>query len=386
MTRADFIDRFVEEVASVIDSSDITLAQLAKELNVSVKTIQKWKDDGTTFPSFTNTFALYDACAVNPEYSIHKIIRPEIINFDYNTISIDKLREFCIRLTKIQDDRCLAILYYIFFGNHGSDPKAYMQMGLANARSTVGYRHLIATVTYHNYEVAKQMDRLTDPNAVQPDLESAKSAINKGQEAYFENKRGYVKFIKESRHTYKHRLASEMKFARERLGVDTKTLSKNLGVSENTILKYEYGESEPNIIRFFDWGNALKVHPEAVARAVMHPAINEYRLDINTRNSMIKELEYYFNHIAERCTLNAVHYILSGSNKSSVYDYLQLALANLQTPIGNRQIVATLIDINYVNVERTGVILPGPEPDMDTFREALKAGTEAYIKGEKGYS
>ena len=82
-------------------------------------------------------------------------------------------------------------LMYLFYGDHGSSPRAVLQMITAHLQTPMKDRIAHGQLVATNYEIAKRTGELYRPDNVQPDLEylndsiaSAKRAVEKKAKEY----------------------------------------------------------------------------------------------------------------------------------------------------------------------------------------------------------
>lgn len=72
---------------------------------------------------------------------------------------------------------------YLFFGNHGSSPRAVLQMITAHLQTPMKDRIAHGQLIETNYEIAQKTNTLANPNHIQPDLECLNASIESAEYA-----------------------------------------------------------------------------------------------------------------------------------------------------------------------------------------------------------
>ena len=162
---------------------------MALELGVARRTILNW-ENGISEPSIGQTISWFKLVGKNPIPFLLQCTYP-----DMNNISpADNDAKILASLMQLINDlpaEGVRQLMYLFFGDHGSSPRAVLQMINAHLQTPmkdrIAHGQLIAT----NYEIAKRTGTLAQPNHIQPDadylnaaIETAKKAVEKSAKEY----------------------------------------------------------------------------------------------------------------------------------------------------------------------------------------------------------
>lgn len=162
---------------------------MAFELGVTRRTVINW-ESGVSEPSVGQMVAWFKLVGKNPIPFLLQYTYPEMDKISHKD-SDAQILEALIKLINDLPAEGVRQLMYLFFGNHGSSPRAVLQMVTAHLQTPMKDRisqgQLIAT----NYEIAKRTGTLARPDFIQPDfdyllatIESAKSAVENNSKEY----------------------------------------------------------------------------------------------------------------------------------------------------------------------------------------------------------
>lgn len=148
---------------------------MAFELGVTRRTILNW-ENGVSEPSVSQAITWFKLVEKNPIPFLLQITYPEmdkISSKDNDTKILSALLQLINDLPK----EGIRQLMYLFFGKHGSSPRAVLQMITAHLQTPmkdrIAHGQLIAT----NYEIAQKTGTLAHPDHIQPDLDYLNAAI-----------------------------------------------------------------------------------------------------------------------------------------------------------------------------------------------------------------
>lgn len=148
---------------------------MALELGVTRRTILNW-ENGVSEPSVNQAIAWFKLLDKNPIPYLLQITYPDMDKISHKD---DDSRILTALMQIINDLPAEAVrqLMYLFFGNHGSSPRAVLQMITAHLqtpmRDRISHGQLIAT----DYEIAKRTNSLARPDHIQPDMDCLNLAI-----------------------------------------------------------------------------------------------------------------------------------------------------------------------------------------------------------------
>lgn len=166
-----------------------TQEYMAFELGVSRRTILNW-ENGVSEPSIGQAIAWFKLVDKNPIPFLLQITYPDMDKISYKDDDA-KILSALMQLINDLPAEGVRQLMYLFFGNHGSSPRAVLQMVTAHLQTPmkdrIAHGQLIAT----NYELAKRTNTLSKPKHIQPDLEFLNSAITAAKSAVENNAAEY---------------------------------------------------------------------------------------------------------------------------------------------------------------------------------------------------
>lgn len=162
---------------------------MAFELGVTRRTILNW-ENGVSEPSVSQTIKWFSLVNKNPIPFLLQITYPDMDKISHK----DNDSRILTSLMQIINDlpaEGVRQLMYLFFGNHGSSPRAVLQMITAHLQTPLKNRIAHAELIATNYELAKRTNSLAKPEHIQPDFDcltqaiiSAKNAVEKDSQEY----------------------------------------------------------------------------------------------------------------------------------------------------------------------------------------------------------
>lgn len=153
---------------------------MAFELGVTRRTVLNW-ENGVSEPSVGQAINWFKLVDKNPIPYLLQTVYPSMDKISPK----DEDAKILAALMQLINDlpaEGVRQLMYLFFGNHGSSPRAVLQMVTAHLQTPmkdrIAHGQLIAT----NYEIALSTGTLAKPNHIQPDLATLKAAIESAKE------------------------------------------------------------------------------------------------------------------------------------------------------------------------------------------------------------
>lgn len=159
------------------------------ELGVTRRTILNW-ENGVSEPSVNQTIKWFKLVDKNPIPYLLQITYPDIDKISPK----DEDAKILTALMQIINDlpaEAVRQLMYLFFGNHGSSPRAVLQMITAHLQTPIKDRIAHGQLVATNYEIAERTGTLSKPNHIKPDLDYLKSAIETAKDAVEKNAKEY---------------------------------------------------------------------------------------------------------------------------------------------------------------------------------------------------
>ena len=178
-----------EALRSTRNESGKSQEFMAFELEVTRRTIQNW-EKGVSEPSVGQAISWFKLVDKNP---IPYLLQCTYPHMDKISPKDNDARILASLMQLINDLPAEGVrqLMYLFFGNHGSSPRAVLQMITAHLQTPmqnrISHGQLIAT----NYEIAKRMGTLARPDHIQPDLDCLNAAIEVAKSTVEKNAKEY---------------------------------------------------------------------------------------------------------------------------------------------------------------------------------------------------
>lgn len=188
-----FKDDIKSKVSEMLKQSrykaDKSQSFMSNALGVSRRTVQNW-EDGTTAPDVVQLYEWFNALCLPPQPYILKILYPDI---DSNKFSVDsemnKAFSVLARDLPFHEKRKLL---YILEGKHGSSPSSVIDMIIANLQTPLRDRLNVCQTIISNYQIAEELEQLTDPDAIRPSVNKLKSALESGIKAVHKRLNSYI--------------------------------------------------------------------------------------------------------------------------------------------------------------------------------------------------
>lgn len=163
---------------------------MALELGIARKTVQNW-EKGISEPSLGQAIDWFKLLGINPLPYLFQVVYPDMKGInpaDDTEIIKQGLENLLLSLP----EEGIRQLMYLFYGEHGSSPRAILNMITAHLQTPMGARVSQGNIILKNYEIARKKDKLTDKNHVQPNIELLTDAIAKGEEAEIKDANAYI--------------------------------------------------------------------------------------------------------------------------------------------------------------------------------------------------
>lgn len=177
--------------------------------------------------------------------------------------------------------------------------------------------------------------------------------------------------------------------SRAKAGVSQEYMANEIGVARGTIIKWERGESLPDILQGFAWFSAINVNPIPYLLYYHSPDLFE-DLFSNYESSSEKSVCRAFDELISQMSViekRQLLFLMAGEHGSDWHSMLQMYVADAHTSLRSRHNIAQQILNNY-EIESEANVLNCPnnvKPDLrllrsavDKSREAIKDGLEHY--------
>lgn len=157
---------------------------MALELGITRRTVVNW-ENGVSEPSVSQAIAWFQLTDKNPIPFLLQGIYPDMDKISYKDDDARILQALMQLIHDLPADGVRQLMY-LFFGNHGSSPRAVLQMLTAHLQTPMKDRIVHGQLIATNYEIARATDTLVHPEHIQPDLaylnqsiEAAKKSVEK---------------------------------------------------------------------------------------------------------------------------------------------------------------------------------------------------------------
>lgn len=148
---------------------------MAFELGVTRRTVINW-ENGVSEPSVSQAMSWFKLTDKSPIPYLLQTNYPGMDRISAKD-SDAKILNSLIELVNDLPAEGVRQLMYLFFGNHGSSPRAVLQMITAHLQTPMKDRIVHGQLVATNYEMAKKTKSLAHSNHIQPDLDCLNSAI-----------------------------------------------------------------------------------------------------------------------------------------------------------------------------------------------------------------
>lgn len=167
----------------------ISQEEMAYKLGVARRTVQNW-ESGKSEPTIGQAILWFQILGKSPIPFLLQVVIP---TFDHisGEDSDHKLRDAMLMLVNVLPPEGIRQLLYLYYGDHGSSPRAVMQLVTAHLQTPMKDRVMQAKVITHNYEMAQKKGMVARSDHVQPDLQFLKDAIVAGEDAVLKDEEEY---------------------------------------------------------------------------------------------------------------------------------------------------------------------------------------------------
>lgn len=183
------------------------------------------------------------------------------------------------------------------------------------------------------------------------------------------------------------RVAKTLEKARAEAGISQATLAKRMGVSRQSVIKWEQGINAISFPMMMQWFVGCGVSLERYLDSCVHPGLLERLEDSPTD----KEKRRMLHEAIEECSayeVDALLYIRYGAHGSDHLSVLTEMVANLHTPLRDRVAVVNTILSHYeiTMATKTDVDPEGLQPNIEMLCQARDCGMAAAKDMEDVYS
>lgn len=175
--------------------------------------------------------------------------------------------------------------------------------------------------------------------------------------------------------------------SRVKAGVSQEYMAHELNVARGTIIKWERGESLPDILQCFSWFTVINVNPIPYFLYYHSPELFE---DLFSGTASDQSVSVALDEMIKEMSIiekRQLLFLMAGEHGSDWHSMLQMYVADAHTSLRSRHNIAQQVLNNY-EIESEANVLNCPmnvKPDLrllrsavDKSREAIKDGLEHY--------
>lgn len=164
--------------------------RIALEMGIARKTVQNW-ERGSSAPSIEQAIEWFRILEISPLPYLFQYVYPDMEKI---SASDDDKRMRVSLLTMLAElpPEGIRQLLYLFYGDHGSSPRAILNLMTAHLQTPIRDRVVASHVILKNYEMSRKKDENTSKEHIHPDVDLLRDAISRGEDAVVHNRETYV--------------------------------------------------------------------------------------------------------------------------------------------------------------------------------------------------
>lgn len=170
--------------------SGISQEKVALELGVAKKTVQNW-ERGISTPTLPQAIAWFRVMKVAAMPYFLQFMFPDIEGIKSHSPD-EQVKEGLLAILEALPMDGVRQLMYLFYGNHGSSPRAVVNMLTAYLQMPLKDRYIVDNMILSGYKVAQETGTLARPEHIRPDIALMERAAEKEFEAIGNNKNSYM--------------------------------------------------------------------------------------------------------------------------------------------------------------------------------------------------
>lgn len=194
----DFYDCFNEKdkkrLAKILmmsrAESGLSQEKVALELGIAKKTVQNW-ERGISSPTLPQAIGWFRVMKIAAMPYFIEFMFPDMEGISKNDTD-ESLRKKLILLIETLPPEGIRQLLYIFYGDHGSSPRATLNIMTAHLQTPLRDRYNHATIILNDYEISYDKKENVGENHIHPNTEIIQSAIDQSRKAIVNNKTSYI--------------------------------------------------------------------------------------------------------------------------------------------------------------------------------------------------
>lgn len=170
--------------------SGMSQEKVSIELGIAKKTVQNW-ERGVSAPTLPQAVAWFQIMRIPAMPYLLQYIFPDMEGITKNE-SDEMLREELINLIKSMPPDGIRQLMYLFYGNHGSSPRAVLNLVTAHLQTPLRERFSHAYSIFNDYRISLELGDIVRPDHIQPNIDILKQAMLRCRRAILQKKSSYT--------------------------------------------------------------------------------------------------------------------------------------------------------------------------------------------------
>ncbi len=194
----EYVDYFNEEdklrLAKMLTlaraESGMSQEKVALELGVAKKTVQNW-EKGVSAPTLPLAIGWFRVMKVAAMPYLIQFLFPDLAGI--NSIPDDEdIRDDLISLIETVPPEGIKQLMYLLYGNHGSSPRATLNIMTAHLQCPMRDRYRHAETILSDYKLASDMKEVPANSPIKPNVHMIENAIKYSRDAIISNNDSYI--------------------------------------------------------------------------------------------------------------------------------------------------------------------------------------------------
>ena len=164
--------------------------RMAREMYVDPKTWARW-ESGESMPSVADFMFVFEESGTDSLPMLLKFMYPDKYGGLGNETQ-DVRTSMANYLRDVASDRMISTLYYLLYGNHGSNIEAQVQELLMLDHLPLIYRYVAANSLKTCWDIACGQGELLNEGYIMPNMELFNKALDQAHKAAVTGKNNYV--------------------------------------------------------------------------------------------------------------------------------------------------------------------------------------------------
>lgn len=164
--------------------------RIALEMGITRKTVQNW-EKGSSAPTIQQAIEWFRILELSPLPYLFQYVYPHLEKIS-SSDDDKKIRDALLTLLAELPPEGIRQLLYLFYGDHGSSPRAVLNLMTAHLQTPMKDRVIASHVILKNYEMSGKMNQDASMKHVHPDVELIREAMSKGEDAAVNKRDTYV--------------------------------------------------------------------------------------------------------------------------------------------------------------------------------------------------